>query len=63
MNEEEKGAIEFLKALKKKQDTEINKLNRALEEMANCLDVNLSLSLKDYEGGQKEKIKEYFMKE
>lgn len=46
-----------------KQDTEINKLKRALDEMANTLDLNLSLSIENYKFGKKEKIKEYFMKE
>lgn len=74
MTEEEKKAIEWIKAQKgiyyktvinliQKQDTEINKLNRALDKMANTLDVNLSLSLENYRFGKKEKIKEYFMKE
>ena len=61
--EEGLKSIEIVLNLIQKQDTEINKLNRALDEIANTLDLNLSLSVENYKFGKKEKIKEYFMKE
>ena len=47
-----------------KQEKEKNKkLNRVIEKMANVLDLNFSLSIKDYKFGKKQKIIDYFKKE
>lgn len=59
----EAKAMKIISNLIQKQGTEINKLKRALDEMANTLDLNFSLSIENYKFGKKEKIKEYFMKE